>query len=473
MVTIPTPEQSTIEFKSCLGKYSATLPHNLWQSISAFANTHGGTIYLGVNDEGHTVGLSRADLDKLQKDLSTQINNFFNRKPQVTITCKDQYLILHVSELELHQKPLYSRKVGPKAIYLRQGATNVLATEEEQRSLFAGSSGGGENQPIAADYASIVDPAKIDYYLAQIGVDPTQFSNLTAKLTKVKAIRDQALTIFGLIAFGYDHYIDFYLHNVYIDFKIFPSLHKVSQNLSLIYSERQEFHGDVIKQFTQAFAHITSRLPQQAILNKSTGLRESHYILPTEAFREALANTIAHRDYLLQSSCINIDLYPDRIELTNPGESLVAISDLTKSPSKARNPNLIDFLRTYHITDKTARGIPTIYQAAHNHNLLAPRFENISGIFKATLYFSSLLSADDQAWLQQITPNHNLKTTQQHALIHVRKYGSISNKEYCEINHMNNRNDDKQARRELKKLTELRLLTKTGTGPGTKYRLSI
>ena len=154
MVTIPTPEQSTIEFKSCLGKHSATLPHNLWQSISAFANTHGGTIYLGVNDEGHTVGLSRADLDKLQKDLSTQINNFFNRKPQVTITCKDQYLILHIPELELHQKPLYSRKVGPKAIYLRQGATNVLATEEEQRSLFAGSSGGGENQPIAADYAA-------------------------------------------------------------------------------------------------------------------------------------------------------------------------------------------------------------------------------------------------------------------------------------------------------------------------------
>ena len=473
MHRIKIPEHAENEFKECRGKHSASLPDNLWQSIAAFSNTRGGDIFLGVNDAGEIVGLSNPDLDKLQKDLSTlSTNTFFNVQPKLEIFCENQYLRVHVDELEIYNKPIYGRKTGPRKIYIRRGATNVLASDAEMRSLFAGNTGGGEEQPVEGSLLRLVDKNKLNDYISRIGLENFRGASLKTKLTKVKAIRGTKLNLFGLLAFGRDSAIDSYLKNAYIDFKKFPGVNKVNDNNpSRIYLDRIEFHGDVISQFNKAFEYVKSKLPKEAILNNKTGLREERYILPEEALREALANALAHRDYLIDSSCINIDLYSDRIELSNPGESLVAIEDLEKSASKARNPSLMDFLKIYNVTDKTARGVPTILHATRNRGLLSPKFENISGNFKITLYFSSPHSDHDKAWISTISINHNLKDTQKNALIFAKNQGAISNKQYCEINHMNHRNDDRQARRELNALVEQNLLVKEGVGPGTKYRI--
>lgn len=473
MKKIRSPERSSVEFKECRGKKSATLPDDLWESIAAFSNTHGGTIYLGVNDDGEVIGLDNKDLDKLQKDLSTTIKGKFNTQPKVEALCDDDYIQVQVSELEVYNKPIYSKKIGPRKIYVRQGSTNVLASDEEMRSLFAGASGGGENQTVEGRLVDLVDGEKLDDYISRTGLKNVLFSSMEDKLKKLKALKDSKLTIFGLVAFGKDAAIDGLLHNIYIDFKMFPGTSKVSPgNLDRIYRDRTEFHGDIAKQFTQAFEYIKAKLPKEATLNKETGLREDQYILPEEALREALANAVAHRDYLVQSSCVNVDLYVDRIELSNPGESLIAIENLEKASSKARNPSLIEFLKAYHITDKTARGIPTIYQAARNRGLLDPEFENVSGDFKATLYFSSPHSGKDKEWVEKIAAEFGLKDTQKNALVFIKNNGSISNKQYCELNHMNSRNDDKQARRELGKLLSMGLLVKEGIRSGTRYKLS-
>ncbi len=473
MKRIKTSERSSAEFKECRGRKSATLPDDLWESIAAFSNTHGGIIYLGVNDNGEIIGLDNKGLDKLQKDLSTLIKGKFNIQPKVEVFCDEEHLEVIVSELEVYNKPIYSKKVGPRKVYVRQGSTNVLASDEEMRSLFAGASGGGENQIVEGALTDLVDEDKLDDYISQTGLKSVSFSNLEEKLKKIKALKDSKLTIFGLVAFGKDSAIDEILNNIYIDFKMFSGTSKVSMdNLDKIYRDRTEFHGDVAKQFFQAFDYIKSKLPKEAVVNKETGLREERYILPEEALREALANAIAHRDYLLQGSCVNVDLYSDRIELSNPGESLIAIKDLEKASSKARNPSLIEFLKAYKITDKTARGIPTIYQAARNRGLLDPRFENISGDFKATLYFSSPHSGKDKEWVDMIDDTFELKDTQKNALVFIKNNGTISNKQYCELNHMNSRNDDKQARRELGKLLTAGLLIKVGDRSGTRYKLS-
>ncbi len=473
MKKIKVPERSSVEFKECRGKKSATLPDDLWESVAAFSNTHGGMICLGVNDNGEIIGLDNKNLDKLQKDLSTLIKGKFNIQPKVEILCDNGYIQARVSELEAYNKPIYSKKTGPRKIYVRQGSTNVLASDEEMRSLFAGASGGGENQTVEGGLRDFVDEQKLNDYVSRTGLKNVSFTNLEEKLKKIKAIRAGKLTIFGLVAFGKDSAIDDLLNNIYIDFKMFPGTSKVGTgSLDKIYRDRTEFHGDTAKQFTQAFEYIKSKLPKEAILNKETGLREDRYILPEEALREALANAIAHRDYLVQSSCVNVDLYADRIELSNPGESLVAIEDLEKASSKARNPSLIEFLKAYQITDKTARGIPTIYQAARNRGLLDPKFENVSGDFKATLYFSSPHSGKDKEWVDTIATKYGLKDTQKNALVFIKNNGSISNRQYCELNHMNSRNDDKQARRELGKLLDAGLLVKEGDRSGTRYKLS-
>ena len=341
--------------------------------------------------------------------------------------------------------------------------------------MFAGTSGGGENQLVEGNISELVDTEKVDAYISRTGLKDVASLSLTDKLRKLKALRHGKLTIFGLIAFGKDSTVDELMNNVYIDFKYFHGKEKVSDDLSDIYKDRREFHGDIRHQFEEAFGYLMNYIkrdwPVGGAINKTTGLREDVYVLPEEAFREALANAIAHRDYLLDSSCVNINLFSDRVEMTNPGESLVAIEDLDKTDSKARNPILMEYLKTFQITDKSARGILTIKQAARKKGLLDPKFENVSGSFRAVLYFAAPYSDQDSDWVKDIAQKHGLKDTQQHALVFIKNNGAISNREYCEINHMTSRNDDRRARRELSDMVELGIIRVVGKGPGTRYVL--
>ena len=114
-------ESGQTEFKDCRGTKRAKLPDDLWQSIAAFSNSHGGKIFLGIEDDGAMVNLSIDDIDKLQKDLSTLLsNNFFNNKPRVAISTRNGYIEVSVAETEFYNKPIYSKKVGPKQIWIRR-----------------------------------------------------------------------------------------------------------------------------------------------------------------------------------------------------------------------------------------------------------------------------------------------------------------------------------------------------------------
>lgn len=475
MQKVKKSESDTLEFKSCKGKRQATLPEDLWAHISAFANTRGGSIYLGIADSGYIEDLSVADIDKLQKDTATLLgSDKFNKKPEVQIVHRNGYVELIVAEAPFYDKPIFSRKLGEKVIYIRHGASTVKADDNQKKSMFASATGGGENQLIDDEALALVDPRKVDDYIVRTGLKDIDGLSLSDKLRKLKAFRKGKLTVFGLIAFGKDDEVDNQLNNTYIDFKYFNGKDKVNDNLDDIYKDRKEFHGDIKKQFENAYSYlmnyIRSDWPVGGILNRETGLREDVYVLPADAFREALANAVAHRDYAIGSSCVNVDLYSDRVEMTNPGESLVAIEDLEKTESRARNPILMGFLKAFNVTDKSARGILTIKQAARKKGLLDPRFENISGSFKATLYFSAPHSDSDRIWLEEKYGSLNLRDSQKNAIIFTKNNrDGISNSEYCDMNHMDNRNDDKRARRELAQLVEYGILVKIGENRGSRY----
>ena len=118
-------EGETTEFKSCCNTARASLPNDLWKTISAFANTRGGDIYLGVADDGTIIGLDSSQLDALQKDLSSMISgDLFNRKPIIKIETMDSYLRVEVKEQEFYNKPIYSKKVGPKKALLHNPKQN-------------------------------------------------------------------------------------------------------------------------------------------------------------------------------------------------------------------------------------------------------------------------------------------------------------------------------------------------------------
>ena len=106
---ISEPESERLEFKSAThGK----LPENIWKSISAFSNTDGGGILLGVNDDGEEIGLSIKELDTLQKDFVNLCNTGFNHRIIPVISVKDNHVLAIINPLPAIMRPLYSKKRG-------------------------------------------------------------------------------------------------------------------------------------------------------------------------------------------------------------------------------------------------------------------------------------------------------------------------------------------------------------------------
>ncbi len=105
---MPIGENEHTEFKQCTGAKTAKAPEDLWQSISAFANTRGGSVYLGISKSGVNMNLSADELDSLQCEISSSINSkFFNNKPKIQMVTHEGYLEIKVSEAEFYNKPIY------------------------------------------------------------------------------------------------------------------------------------------------------------------------------------------------------------------------------------------------------------------------------------------------------------------------------------------------------------------------------
>ena len=190
--------------------------------------------------------------------------------------------------------------------------------------------------------------------------------------------------------------------------------------MSILFLDRKIIKGNLIHQFNESFKYLISKIPTKHILNNTTGLREEIRIVPEVALRETLANTIAHRDYANLSSSINIDIYSDRVEISNPGESMVPIEEIEKTSSKARNPKLMELFRRYGVTESTARGIPIIKESIVKRGLLSPKFENLFGEFRATLFFSTPHSEVDSLWVEEFN-RFNLRESQKNALVYAKK----------------------------------------------------
>ena len=149
------------------------------------------------------------------------------------------------------------------------------------------------------------------------------------------------------------------------------------------------------------------------------------------------------------------------------------IDELESTQSVTRNPLVMNFFKENGYTEQKARGIRTIKQTIREAGLQAPMFENISGqSFKATLFTSAFISADDKEWLKRFW-EYNLKDRQLNCLVYLRHHNKdgINNSTYRELNGMNSVGDDKMANRELVGMVSMKILKADGIGRYRKYYL--
>lgn len=471
---ISEPESERLEFKSAThGK----LPENAWMTVSAFSNTDGGRILLGVNDNGNEVGLSVKELDTLQKDFVSLCSTGFNHKIIPVVSVEDNHISAIIDPLPAIMRPLYSKKRGVEhGTYIRVGSANVKATSEDIMRFSAAAQGGAETFTYDVDYHEVLDERKIRDYIDLLNSRNNNVYQRFSEeeiLKKQKAIIDGKVSLFGLLAFGNGMSLkEVVAPTMNIAVTQYPEADKVVGDASLTYTDSREFDGCVIDQFEHAFSFIKSKLPVRGMIGPD-GKRQDYLVIPEIAIREALANAIVHRDYATSSSRIQVDIYANRIEIINPGRSLMPIDELETTQSITRNPLTMNFFKENGYTEQKARGIRTIKQTIREAGLQAPVFENISGqSFKATLFTSAFISAEDKEWLKQFG-NYGLKDRQLNCLVYLKHHNDdgINNSTYRELNGMNSVGDDKMANRELVGMVKLGILKSGGIGRYRKYYL--
>lgn len=348
----PNIETDTVEFKLIT---KDKLPDAFWETISAFSNLDGGTIYLGIDTKGVVHGIAHQYLDTLQQNIYSICKSVFNVEiiPDVKVT-KDSIIQIYIPPAPTYHRPVYSKKRGiPQGARIRAGTTNAQLTDDHIRRFALANEGGAELKVLDNSIEESIDNTKVLDYIKVVNkkrYNIYQDFTPTQILTKMQVIKDSKPTLLGLLVFSQQESLQEIGSPTFnIAVTQYRGVSKVSQNIEEVSLDDKEFNGTVFEQFDNALKFIISKLPVHSEI--STELKRKEYLaLPEIAIRETLANSIAHRDYTNRTARIQIDIYSDRVEFANPGRSLVPIENIDNATPQSRNPLLIKFLRDYNIT---------------------------------------------------------------------------------------------------------------------------
>jgi ATP-dependent DNA helicase RecG len=146
-------------------------------------------------------------------------------------------------------------------------------------------------------------------------------------------------------------------------------------------------HGYAIA-FDPAIAFINSLLPQNEPIGQA--FRTEVRVYPETAIRELVANALIHQEFSVTGAGPMVEIFADRIEITNPGEPLVDTLRFIDTPPKSRNEDLAAMMRRMSICEEAGTGIDKVVEAIEAFQLPAPEFTAITtiqpGFTKATLY---------------------------------------------------------------------------------------
>jgi predicted HTH transcriptional regulator len=146
--------------------------------------------------------------------------------------------------------------------------------------------------------------------------------------------------------------------------------------------------------FDAMIRNILGLLPATEVIE--AGLRRSLTAYPEIAVRELVANALIHQDFTVTGAGPMVEVFEGRVEVTNPGEPLVATDRFLDSPPLSRNEGLASLLRRFHICEERGSGIDKVVAATESALLPPPRFERPPGFTRATLWASRPLTAMDK-----------------------------------------------------------------------------
>lgn len=353
-------ENKTTEFKR---EYIEDIKN----TIIAFANCDGGTLYIGVNDDGTVCGVDNID------DTMLRITNVIRDavRPDVTmfVECNNDLMneksIVRVTVQRGTARPYYLQRKGirPEGVYVRQGASTVPATDAAILNMIKETGGDSYEAARSLDQHLTFNKAteffkkrKVEFGKAQmrtlhlIGEDKT-YTNLAFLLS------EQCTHMIKLAVF--------------------------EGSKKSIFKDRQELSGSLLEQMEEAFNYIDRYNRTRAEFSGLDRLDIRDY--PPEAIREALLNAIVHRDYSFSGATL-ISIFEDRIEFVTIGGLVkgITLDDVKLGVSVLRNQRLANIFYRLRLIEAYGTGILKINECYDDYDV-KPLIETTGNAFKITL----------------------------------------------------------------------------------------
>lgn len=353
-------ETETVELKSIV-------MDDIKKEIIAFANCDGGTIYVGVADDGTVLGIENAGKCALQ--ISNMVRDAV--KPDVTIFIHYETLecdgkaVVAVNIQRGTNRPYYLAKKGlrPEGVYVRQGYSSVPATDTAIRQMIKETDGDSFENMRSINQALTFEATKKEFEKRNVVFGQPQMQTL--KIVSADGI----YTNLGLLLSEQCPHT--------IKAAVFEG---INQN---VFKDRREFSGSLMQQLNDVYDYIDFHNQTHATFRKLLRIDTRDY--PEVAVREALLNTLVHRDYSFRASTL-ISIYDDRIEFVSIGGLLpgLELDDLMMGVSVCRNPHLANVFYRLQLIEAYGIGMKKI-MGAYANALVQPKIKTTNNAFKIIL----------------------------------------------------------------------------------------
>lgn len=466
-------ENIHLEYKTA----KKTLPKAFWETYSAFANTSGGTIVLGVSEDEkynyRVVGVE--DPKKIKTDLLTQLSDPYkiscNLVSEEDITIESvqgkKIMSIYVRPANYNVKPVYINNQIQRS-YLRIGDGDHVAGSAELRYMISNSTDHIDTE-LLDNYT--IDDLNLDDVIAyrELLIKNTgkesykhlEYADFLYDIGAIKIDRSdnkkiKKLTVGCLLFFG--------KYNSILD--KFPGFQldyfKKNSSLQTDWTDRVS-SGDmnfpemnIFSFYHRTLNKLTESIPDKFIQNEDL-TRGSYYSDLVIALKEALVNSLMHAYYSTDTP-ISIFAYDDFYEFKNPGDMRVSKDEFIHGNNPITRNSVISILfRKVGIAERAGSGGPRIFETAEKNHLRTP--DIIKGLESTTI----------RIWKIDLFESlKDLSESEKDIVKFSLRYPIFSIKNITEKTKIS----DYKARNTVKDLTERGVLEKHGNGKSTKYTLS-
>ena len=399
-------ELNELDWKSGLSDKTERLS----QHLSAFANLKGGGILVfGVNNDGSCFDLSKEDIDKIVQTLGNIAKNNLSYSIPIehSVMNFEGHTLLFIYIPEQGDKPVHLRGKDIFSSYHRSAGQTVKMSRNQVKALIATSQGITFEQQIAKDNLTQEKVLKLLNYKALYRMldknIPQSTDSIIERLSDYHLCKQTStgwcITNLGAILFA----------NLLKDFPNMAGHEVIVRKYVGTNNRQQEFEQHGVYGYAVGFEGLLDFIMNNTSSEQIGVKRENVPTYPKVAIREFVANALVHQDFGITGMPVTIEIFSNRISITNAGAPLNDINRLIDLPPQSRNEQLAQMMFTLGICERRGSGIDRAIAAIEEMFLPPVKFTKSEQHTRVFMY--------PQKSLKEMTKQEKISACYQHACL--------------------------------------------------------